>query len=423
MSKHPKTKPTMTSVQVTERKSAYVVTKKDQKYTLHIKTTASAIDGALRNPDHTLVALRTKHIHHVKLAFRDPPKKKTTGFQWHPPVPIETQAINLLTNHFNQFQRLSVYGNLEIGSFSLIVKSVKTLRTVLFHECHVSSISERHAQIAPGVVVPFGHNLRRVVFNKSSLTHSLRLADVLALTAKDPAHLVIEINHPTVLAVDFKEITNQFDKLATGNWPPGLQMDVHKICSTYLQSKQAGKRKIGQKLQALLPRLAAKMQLNSARFVASLEETADIRQAVIGLHPKRHCQKMRDIDRENALSLHPAQSVLVMKNPTETFTSALPPGTIVTGASDQVATTDPNSPDDEEMCETKRSPGEVKDYSNGGNNQGLNVLADPPSIAIPAVARASEALANALKRAQPDTFTLSNQRKKQKKAQSKQKNS
>ena len=205
----------MTSIQVIERKSANVVTKKDKKYTLQVKTTASAIDCALRNPDHTLVALRTTHIYHVKLAFRDPPKKTTTGFQWHPSVPIETQAINLLTNHFNQFQTLSVHGNLEIGSFGLIVKSVKTLQTVFFHDCHVSSISERHAQIALGVVVPFGHNLKRVVFNKSSLTHSLRLADVLALTAKDPKHLVIEINHPTVLAGDFKEITVCLDK---GRW-------------------------------------------------------------------------------------------------------------------------------------------------------------------------------------------------------------
>ena len=72
----------------------------------------------------------------------------------------------------------------------------------------------------------------------------------------------------------------------------------------------------------MIPSLEAKMQLNSARFVASLEETADIWQAIIGLHSKRHCQKLRDIDRENAFRLHPGQSMWAMKNPMETFTDA-----------------------------------------------------------------------------------------------------
>ena len=270
------------------------------------------------------------------------------------------------------------------------------------------------------MVIPFGHNLTRVVFTKSSLTHSLRLADVLASTAKDPAQLVIEINQPTVVAGDFKTITDQFNKLATGNWPPGLQMDIHKICSTYLQSRQAGQKKIGQRLQALLPSLEAKMQLNSPRFVASLEETADIRQAIIGLHSKRHCQKLRDIDGENAFRLHPGQSMWVMKNPMETFTNAPALDILAT----EVPKEESESLEDNEVDATKRSPDESRGANNGegGDSRAPIILADPPRAAIPAVARASEALASSLKRAQPDTTNLSNQKKQKKKKQSKKKN-
>ena len=229
---------------------------------------------------------------------------------------------------------------------------------MFFHACHVSNISERHAQSAPGVVISFGHNLTRVVFTKSSLTHSLRLADVLASTAKDPAQLVIEINQPTVVAGDFKTITDQFNKLDTGSWPPGLQMDIHKICSTYLQDSQPGQKKIGQRLQALIPSLKAKMQLNSARFVASLEETADIRQAIIGLHSERHCQKLRYIDRGNAFRLHPGPSMWVMKNPMETFTSAPALDPHATEVSDSKEESE--RLEDNEVNATKRSPEEIK---------------------------------------------------------------
>ena len=198
-----------------------------------------------------------------------------------------------------------------------------------------------------------------MVFTKSSLTHSLRLADVLASTAKDPAQLVIEINQPTVVAGDFKTITDQFNKLDTGNWPPGLQMDIHKICSTYLQDSQPGRKKIGQRLQALIPSLEAKMQLNSARFVASLEETADIRQAIIGLHSKRHCQKLRDIDRENAVSLHPGQSMWVMKNPMDhhTFTGA--PALDIRATEVSASKEELDRLEDNEVNATKRSPTKV----------------------------------------------------------------
>ena len=120
----------MTPIKVIERTQAYVVTGQGGENTLHIKTTAKAIYNALRNPDHQLVALRTTHIHHVKLEFRDPPKKQTTGFQWHPPIPVQTQAVNLLTNYFNQFKTLLLHGSIEIGSFGLLVKSVTTLTTV-----------------------------------------------------------------------------------------------------------------------------------------------------------------------------------------------------------------------------------------------------------------------------------------------------
>ena len=410
----------MTPNKTIERTQAYVVTGQGGENTLRIKTTAKAIDTTLRNPDHQLVALRTTPIHHVQLAFRTPPKKQTTGFQWHPSVPIETQAVNLLTNYFNQFKTLRLHGSIEIGSFGLLVKSVTTLTTVSFHACHVSNISERHAQIAPGVVVPFGHNLTRVVFTKSSLTHSLCLADVLASTAKDPAQLVIEINQPIVVAGDFKTITDQFNKLATGNWPPGLQMDIHKVCSTYLQDSQPGRKKIGQRLRALIPSLEAQMQLNSARFVATLEETADIRQAIIGLHPKRHCQRLRDIDRENAFRLYPGQSMWVMKNPMETFTDAPALDILAT----EVSKEESESLEDNEVDATKRSPDESRGANNGegGDSRAPIILADPPRAAIPAVARASDALASSLKRAQLDTNNLSNPKKQKKMKEGKKKN-
>ena len=272
----------------------------------------------------TTLRAAVNHYKQGGSALIDPKiKKLVTAFRFSPKVvqlnqDLENrkhihQLIDSLTNVYRGVKKVIFEMNIDVNPIGLLLKTCPALEDLLFDGSQVNRIHRHQFNEAPETLLPLGHKIQSVTCKNVSLSHCLRLIQLLNKTKDEEVEPVYKIVDPVIKEADLPELQNLANAFLNDTWDKSIQFDMIAMGKKMARTHQPKRRALSDQVQRMLAPLYPHIVVVAARNVASMSEE-EIRATIIKEGPTPLFEVMRDFEMHEAIRLAPVEAVRILSS-------------------------------------------------------------------------------------------------------------
>ena len=203
--------------------ATYVITTTQHGPELQLKSTLKAFNNHIRQPACALLEESTVN----KITALRLTTKVSQSNQDAENRQYMFLVINTITNYTNDLVRVVTFDvNVDVESISTLLKACKGLELLVFNQAQVNRLNKFLLKDAPGHLLPMGHRLKKVVFDRVSFPHVMKMIEALQKTvSKDisPSYHIIDLY---LTASDLPAIQRMADSFLNDTWGPSIRFDM-----------------------------------------------------------------------------------------------------------------------------------------------------------------------------------------------------
>ena len=272
----------------------------------------------------TTLRAAVSHYKQGGSALIDPKVKKlVTAFRFSPKVvklnqDLENrkhlyQLVDSLTNVYRDVKKVIFEINIDVNPVGLLLKTCPALEDLLFDGSQVNRIHQNQFNDAPETLLPLGHKIKTATCKNVSLSHCLRLFQLLNKTKDEGVKPVYTIVDPVIKEADLPELQNLANDFLNDTWDETIRFDMIAMGKKLARTHQPKRRALSDQIQRMLAPLYPHMVVVAARNLAKMSEE-ELQATITKEGPPPLFEVMRDFEMHEAIRLAPVEAVRILSS-------------------------------------------------------------------------------------------------------------
>ena len=221
-------------------------------------------------------------------------------------------VIDNITNYTNDLVRVVTFDvNVDVEPIRMLLKACKGLELMIFNQAQVNRLNKFLLKDAPGHLLPMGHRLKKVVFNRVSFPHVLKMIETLQKTVSKDISPSCHIIEPYLTASDLPVLQNMADSFVNDTWDPSIRFDMVATAAKISESYQLKRVQLSTQINGIVASLRQHMGVVAARNVAN-RSPVQILATIMKQGPPPLFEVMRDFEQHEAILKEPVEAVRLL---------------------------------------------------------------------------------------------------------------